>query len=234
MQRKINFRDIGLIRFQEAWDYQKRLFEEVWQVKKHNREIDGEENSESLNYLLFCEHPHVYTIGKSGKDVNLLINEQQLMDYGAELFHIDRGGDITYHGPGQIVGYPILDIQFLSFGVKQYVHLLEEAVIQTLKEYDIEAGRLDGATGVWLDSDTKRARKICAIGVKASHFITMHGFAFNINTDLKYFDYINPCGFTDKGVTSLSKELKKPIDTMEVKKILAEKFAKVFNVNLIN
>ena len=233
MKRNINFRDIGLMKFQEAWDYQKVLFEEVWQVKKANKDRKDNDKAESLNYLLFCEHPHVYTLGKSGKDDNLLINEQQLISYGAELFHIDRGGDITYHGPGQIVGYPILDIQFLKLGVKQYVHLLEEAVIQTLKEYGIEAGRLEGATGVWLDSDTKRVRKICAIGVKASHFITMHGFAFNINTDLKFFDYINPCGFTDKGVTSLSKELGRAIDLEEVKVILAEKFASVFNVNLI-
>ena len=234
MQRNIKFRDIGLIRFHEAWDYQKKLFEEVWQVKKVNKEAKENKTFESLNYLLFCEHPHVYTIGKSGQDANLLINDQELINYGAELFHIDRGGDITYHGPGQIVGYPILDIQYLKFGVKQYVHLIEESVIQTLKEYGIEAGRLDGATGVWLNSQGKNIRKICAIGVKASHFITMHGFAFNINTDLKYFDYINPCGFTDKGVTSLSKELGKPVDIEEVKKSLTEKISSVFNINLLS
>lgn len=231
MQSRIVFQDIGNIRFQKAWDYQKQLFEEVWQRKKANKEFE-EDAQESLHYLLFCEHPHVYTIGKSGKDDNLLINTEQLVNYGAELFHIDRGGDITYHGPGQIVGYPIFDIQQLKIGVKQYVYLLEESVIQTLKEYGVDAGRLEGATGVWLDSHTKNARKICAIGVKASHFITMHGFAFNINTDLKYFDYINPCGFTDKGVTSLSKELGKPIDIDEVKLILAEKLALVFGITL--
>ena len=219
--------------FSKAWDYQKKLFEEVWQIKKSNKEFENKDIVNSLNYLLFCEHPPVYTIGKSGKDANLLINEQQLKNYGAELFHIDRGGDITYHGPGQIVGYPILDIQYLKIGVKQYVHLLEESVIQTLIEYGILAGRLQGATGVWLDSNNSQARKICAIGVKAIHFITMHGFAFNVNTDLTYFDYINPCGFTDKGVTSLSKELGKQLDIEEVIKVLAEKFSSVFEINLI-
>jgi lipoyl(octanoyl) transferase len=182
---------------------------------------------------LFCEHPHVYTIGKSGKDSNLLISEDLLKGYGAELFHIDRGGDITYHGPGQIVGYPILDLQKFNIGIKEYVRRLEETVIVTLENYGIKAGRLEGATGVWLDAGTATARKICAIGVKASRYVTMHGFAFNINTDLNYFNYINPCGFTDKGVTSLSKELETEIDIEEVKRKLLENFEIVFNARLI-
>jgi lipoyl(octanoyl) transferase len=221
---QIEFKDLGLIEYSAAWDYQRLCFDKAWQDKK-----DKIENNPS-QYLLFCEHSHVYTIGKSGNDGNLLVNEYQLKSYGATLFHIDRGGDITYHGPGQIVAYPIFDLQRMKIGVKDYVHKLEEVVIRTLEKYGINAGRLEGATGVWLDSDTPKARKICAIGVKASHFITMHGFAFNINTDLNFFNYINPCGFTDKGVTSLSKELKKPINLEEVKQEVKSNFFKIFEL----
>lgn len=221
---QIEFNDLGLIEYSAAWDYQRQCFDKAWQDKK-----DKIENNPS-QYLLFCEHSHVYTIGKSGNDGNLLVNEDQLKSYGATLFHIDRGGDITYHGPGQIVAYPIFDLQRMKIGVKDYVHKLEEVVIRTLEKYGIIAGRLEGATGVWLDSDTPKARKICAIGVKASHFITMHGFAFNINTDLNFFNYINPCGFTDKGVTSLSKELNKPINIEEVKQEVKSNFIKIFEL----
>ena len=233
MQNNTKFQDLGSMKYKAAWDYQKILFEEVLKVKNLNKELPESEVVESLNYLLFCEHPHVFTIGKSGKDSNLLINRSQLEKYDAELFHTDRGGDITYHGPGQIVGYPILDLQAMKMGIKDYVNNLEEAVIITLKTYGIESGRLKGATGVWLDVNIfGKTRKICAIGVKASHFVTMHGFAFNINTDLKYFNLINPCGFTDKGVTSLSYELSRTVDIEDVKIELKKNLSKVFNFKL--
>jgi lipoyl(octanoyl) transferase len=226
MTNKIIFRDLGSLQYAKAWDYQRQRFTEVTEAK-----FGAAGNS--IHYLLFCEHPHVYTIGKSGNDSNLLISEDLLKSYGAELFHIDRGGDITYHGPGQIVGYPILDLQKFNIGIKDYVSRLEEAIIITLENYGIKAGRLEGATGVWLDAGTSKARKICAIGVRASRYVTMHGFAFNINTDLNYFNHINPCGFTDKGVTSLSKELGKAIDINEVKGVLKKSFEIVFNAKLI-
>jgi lipoyl(octanoyl) transferase len=222
---KTRFNDLGRIAYAKAWDYQAELFNQLWEGKKNN-------SPDRTQHLLFCEHNHVYTLGKSGKDSNLLVNEEQLKKYGAELFHIDRGGDITYHGPGQLVAYPIFDLQAQKLGVKNYVHLLEEVVIQSLQAFDIEATRLDGATGVWLDAQTPKARKICAIGVKASHFITMHGFAFNINTDLNFFNHINPCGFTDKGVTSLSKELDKELDMNKIKELVLEKFTTIFDLNI--
>ena len=167
-----------------------------------------------------CEHPHVYTLGRSGKEGNMLLSEEQLQKIGATLYHIDRGGDITYHGPGQLVCYPILNLEEFSLGLKEYVHLLEEAVIRVCASYGITAGRLEKATGVWLEGDTPRARKICAIGVRSSHFVTMHGLALNVNTDLRYFSYINPCGFIDKGVTSLQQELKREVPMEEVKQRL--------------
>ena len=168
------------------------------------------------NRIIFCEHPHVYTLGRSGKENNMLLTEEQLQKIGATFYHIDRGGDITYHGPGQLVCYPIINLEDYHLGLKEYVHLLEEVVIDVCASYGITAGRLNGATGVWIDGETPRARKICAIGVRSSHFVTMHGFAFNINTDLRYFSYIHPCGFIDKGVTSLQKELEREIDLNEV------------------
>lgn len=210
----IEYRDLGLIPYRQAWDYQEKLFREL-QEKKVFPDTGAERK---LNYLLFCEHPHVYTLGKSGKDMNLLINEEFLSKKGIEFFRINRGGDITYHGPGQIVGYPILDLEEFSLGIKGYIDLLEEAIILLLKKYDISAGRLEGATGVWLDAAVPgRTRKICAIGVRASRYVTMHGFAFNVNTDLSLYNYINPCGFTDKGVTSLQKETGREMDFEEVK-----------------
>jgi lipoyl(octanoyl) transferase len=208
------YRDLGLISYKEAWDYQEKLFQELMRCK-----VSGIcESAVKKNYLLFCEHPHVYTLGKSGHDQNLLINETFLAKKGIEFFRINRGGDITYHGPGQIVGYPILDLEDFGLGIRSYIHLLEESVILLLKEYGILSGRLEGATGVWLDAEVPgRARKICAIGVRASRHITMHGFAFNVGTDLAYYQYINPCGFTDKGVTSMEKELGGRMDVEEVK-----------------
>lgn len=213
----LEFRDLGLIGYREAWDYQERLFQELM-ARKINGASDGKRN-----YLLFCEHPHVYTLGKSGKEQNLLIHEEFMASKGIGFFRINRGGDITYHGPGQIVGYPILDLEEYGLGIREYIHLLEESVILLLSEYGIHAGRLSGATGVWLDAEVAgRARKICAIGVRASRHITMHGFAFNVSTDLAFYQYINPCGFTDKGVTSMEKELGRKMDFAEVKGRLKE------------
>ncbi|MEE4257331.1 MAG: lipoyl(octanoyl) transferase LipB [Bacteroidales bacterium] len=210
MEREIIFRDLGNMEYAEAWNYQEELFQEIIDAKLTK--------TTASNYLLFCEHPHVYTLGKSGSDNNLLLTQKALEEKGATFFRTNRGGDITYHGPGQIVGYPILDLEAFNIGIRKYIELLEESVIQLLERYGIKAGRLEGASGVWLDVGIPSARKICAIGVRSSRFVTMHGFAFNVNTNLDYFSYINPCGFTDKGVTSMQKELGKELD-MEVVKI---------------
>jgi len=221
--KTITYKDIGLIDYQQAWDFQK---------KSHSEVFEGKQKNNGINYLIFCEHPHVYTLGKSGSESNLLINQIQLRAKDATFYKIDRGGDITYHGPGQIVGYPIIDLEMLGIGVKNYVFKIEETIIKTLKEFSINAERLEGATGVWLEPNSAKVRKICAIGIKVSRAITMHGFAFNINTDLNYFNYINPCGFTDKSVTSLEKELGCKQDIEKVKKIVKEKFAEVFEVSI--
>lgn len=213
--------DLGLIDYQEAWDYQENKLTELLK----NREKERVENT---GYVLFCEHPHVYTLGKSGKENNLLISDEFLKKINATYYQTNRGGDITYHGPGQIVGYPIIDLITYNLGVKSYIFKLEESIINFLKDFDIEASRLEKATGVWLDADKPTARKICAIGVRVSRSITMHGFALNINTDLNYFSYINPCGFQDKGVTSLEKELGRKIDMGEARKLLLEKINKEF------
>lgn len=203
------------IPYSEAWQRQTELFDALVAAKQTGNPYD--------NRIVFCRHPHVYTLGRSGKENNMLLSEEQLQKIGATLYHIDRGGDITYHGPGQLVCYPIINLEDYHLGLKEYVHLLEEVVIRVCASYGIEAGRLNGATGVWLDGETSRARKICAIGVRSSHFVTMHGFAFNVNTDLRYFSYIHPCGFIDKGVTSLQKELGREIDMDEViERIISE------------
>jgi lipoyl(octanoyl) transferase len=216
MLKKIIFEDLGLINYKKAWDYQIQLFEKL--LLKKNNEIKNSEH-----HLLFCEHPHVFTIGKSGDQTNLLINNELLKEKGIGFYHIDRGGDITYHGPGQQVVYPILDLDEFGINTREYVYRLEEAVIQTLDEFSIKASRLKGAAGIWLDVDEKsKCRKICAIGVKSSKRITMHGLALNINTDLSYFSYMNPCGFTDKGVTSIQQELGQIIDIEIVKLKLKE------------
>jgi len=213
---EIKFQDLGLIGYRAAWDYQEKLFQELMQKK-----LSGERSFPG--YLLFCEHPPVFTLGKSGSPENLLINEQMLAKVGIEFYRINRGGDITYHGPGQIVGYPIIDLEQFGLGIKSYIDVLEDSVMKLLAGYGISSGRLAGATGVWLDArDPKTARKICAIGVRASRHITMHGFAFNVNTDLTKYQYINPCGFTDKGVTSMEKELGRKQDMEEVKILLRE------------
>ena len=233
MVPEIEYRDLGSLGFKEAWEYQETVFRERVDRKLQNRALPEADRQYLKNLLLFVEHPNVYTLGKSGVSNNMLINDEFLKKINASYFHIDRGGDITYHGPGQIVGYPIFDLDQFGIHLKEYVHALEECIILLLKEYDITAGRLAGATGVWLDPSGPQTRKICAIGVKASRFITMHGFAFNVNTNLDYFNYIIPCGFTDKGVTSMQKELGEAQDMKEVrfrlKEIIISHFQKFAN-----
>jgi len=220
----IIYKDLGLINYQLAWDYQEKQFASIIEQKLANRNRSTEEQKTPDNYLLFCEHPHVFTMGKSGEAQNLLINEEQLKSRHVQFYKINRGGDITYHGPGQIVAYPIIDLEQFDLGIRSYIECLEEAVILTLKEYDISATRLKSASGVWLDPDTPgRCRKICAIGVRASRGVTMHGLAFNVNTDLSFYQYINPCGFTDKGVTSMEAELGAKVGIEEVKVVLKNK-----------
>lgn len=220
---KAVFYDWGLIDYKEAWDKQQAIFDSILLYKKNK-------NDDFSHQIIFCEHPHVYTLGRNGNVNNLLIQGDFLKSINASYYQIDRGGDITYHGPGQIVGYPIIDLEKANLSLKEYIFQMEQAIIDTLKEYEIIAQRLNGATGVWLDVGTPKARKICAIGVRASRYVTMHGFAFNINTNLDYFNHINPCGFMDKGVTSLSKEMGKYIDIEEVKKILKLKLYHTLNL----
>lgn len=232
--RNVHFRDLGAIDYAEAWDLQKRLFQTNIDRKLTNRNLPETEQTPTEDHLLFCEHPHVYTLGKSGKESHLLLNEQGLRDKGVQFFPIDRGGDITYHGPGQIVGYPILDLDHHFTDIHRFLRTLEEAVIGTLEAYGIKAGRIEGLTGVWLDeTDPTKARKICAFGIRASRWVTMHGFAFNVNTDLGFFQNIVPCGITDKGVTSMAKELGGPVDIGEVKQRLKLELADLFDVELV-
>lgn len=232
MNKTVIYSDLGLVDYQKAWDFQEKIFKEIVDTKINNRK-NPESQQETSNYLFFCEHPHVYTLGKSGSMDHLLINEQLRAEKQISFYKINRGGDITYHGPGQIVGYPILDLDHFFTDIHKYLRFLEEAVILTLEEYGLKAGRIDGLTGVWLDYDNPAAaRKICAMGVKCSRWVTMHGFAFNINTDLKYFDYIVPCGISDKKVASLHLELNRPIDESEVKSILLKKLELLFEMNI--
>ena len=228
------FIDLGLIEYQQAWDYQTNLFNQILEVKKQNRDLSNNEQRPTSNYLLFCEHPHVYTLGKSGDENNLLIKKEELHTINASYFPINRGGDITYHGPGQLVAYPILDLENFFTDIHKYMRLLEESVIQTLKEFTIESGRISGLTGVWLDHETKlNPRKICALGVKTSRWVTLHGLALNVNPNLTYFNNIVPCGITDKAVTSMENELGKQIDMELVKKILKGKISTLFEMNFI-
>ncbi len=213
--------DWKLIPYSIAYEQQKKIFEETINKKANQNQVE--------NTLIFCEHPHVITVGKHGKSTNLLFPENLLNEKEISLFHIDRGGDVTYHGPGQLVVYPIFDLDTFHIGLKSYIHLLEESIIILLKEYNINAERLNGATGVWLETDNpSKTRKICAIGVKSNRFVTMHGLALNINTELDYFRFINPCGFIDKGVTSMQQELGKTIDKELVKKQLSDIFHNLF------
>jgi lipoyl(octanoyl) transferase len=209
MNRTIQYIDWGLIDYNEAWTKQETMFSGSIEKK--------EQNVPTENYLVFCEHPHVYTLGKSGDEQNMLLNYIQLQAKNATFVHSNRGGDITYHGPGQVVGYPIFDLANFNLGLKQYIHNIEEAIIKMLASYNIKSTRLDGATGVWLDVGLSTCRKICAIGVRSSRYVTMHGFALNVNTELEYFNYINPCGFIDKGVTSMEKELGQKLDMEDLK-----------------
>ena len=229
---KVVFQDLGFIDYKEAWDYQEKRFNEILDVKKNNRKKNRQDAT--LSYLLFCEHPHVYTLGKSGDKNNLLVNEDYLMSRGATFYKINRGGDITYHGPGQIVGYPILDLENFFTDIHKYLRYLEESVILTLADYGINGSRSDGETGVWIDIGTRNARKICALGVRSSRWVTMHGFAFNVNCDLTYFGNIIPCGIADKSVTSMQKELGKEVNLMEVKQKLKEYLKNIFHFQFIN
>ena len=229
----VSFRDLGLAPYKETWDFQEELFERNVQRKLQNR-LEGKADGEGTeDVLLFVEHPHVYTLGKSGDAFHLLVSEEKLKEIGATYYPINRGGDITYHGPGQIVGYPLLDLEHFFTDIHKYMRYLEEAVIRTIAHYGIVGGRIDGLTGVWLDiDDPKKARKIAALGVKCSRWLTMHGFAFNVNTDLNYFNHIVPCGITDKKVTSLSNELGHEMDMVEVKRILLQELADVFQFEI--
>ena len=231
MNKKVKYIDWGLTDYQEAWDKQEAIFNETVALKTKNRTENTE--LETPNYLVFNEHPHVYTLGKSGKPENLLLNEQGLIEKQATYHKINRGGDITYHGPGQIVGYPILDLDNFFTDIHLYLRTLEEAVILTLADYGIKAGRYEGFTGVWLDADNDKARKICAMGVRCSRWVTMHGFAFNVNADLAYFKNIVPCGIDDKDVTSMQRELGRELDMDEVKAKLKDHIARLFGMELI-
>lgn len=226
--------DLGLMDYKQAWDFQENLFDEIVQIKGNNRALSPNQQFPTTNYLLFCEHPHVYTLGKSGDQQHLLINEAQLKEKNASYYKINRGGDITYHGPGQVVGYPILDLDNFFTDIHKYLRFLEEMVIRTLAEYGVKSGRSKGETGVWLDTENPiKARKICAMGVRASRWVTMHGFALNVNTDLNYFGNIIPCGIADKAVTSLDKELGRKVNEEEVKQKLKKHFSELFECKLI-
>ncbi|MHA4893498.1 lipoyl(octanoyl) transferase LipB [Pedobacter sp. PWIIR3] len=231
MNKEVIFKDWGLVDYQDAWNRQEQIFEQTIAVKTANRN-----NGTSVvtpNSLIFCEHPHVYTLGKSGHPENLLLDEQGLIDKQATYYKINRGGDITYHGPGQLVGYPILDLDNFFTDIHLYLRTLEEAVILTLADYGIVAGRYPGYTGVWLDADNEKARKMCAMGVRCSRWVTMHGFAFNVNPDLGYFKNIVPCGIDDKDVTSMQRELGYSLDMDDVKEKLKGHIAALFGMQIL-
>jgi len=232
LNKQITIQDLGYKDYKDTWDYQEALFKEILDIKIQNRREDA--GLETPNYFLFVEHPHVYTLGKSGDMSNLLLDEKQLEEKGATFYKINRGGDITYHGPGQIVGYPILDLDNFFTDIHKYLRFLEEVIILTLKEYGLEATRSEGETGVWLDVGTPFARKICAMGVRASRWVTMHGFALNVNANLGYFDNIIPCGIRGKAVTSLNVELGvKEVNEAEVKEKLLKHFETLFEAEFI-
>jgi len=226
---KVHFQNLGHIPYKKAWDLQEKYFAEILALKKENKSLKAKQPTQ--NQLLFCEHPPVYTLGKSGKSSHLLMSEAQLKAIDAEFYHINRGGDITYHGPGQITGYPILDLDNFKLSIKDYIFGLEEVIIRVLQHYNIVAGRSKGETGVWLDvRNPSKARKIGAIGARISQMVTMHGFALNVNTDLSYYNYIVPCGIVDKGVTSLQKELGNAVQMEEVQQLLLKEFSAVFEM----
>jgi lipoyl(octanoyl) transferase len=232
MNKEVRLQDLGRFDYKESWDYQEKLFQQIVDRKIKNRR-EGK-NIPTLNHLLFVEHPHVYTLGKSGDITNLLLNKAQLKEKNAVFYKINRGGDITYHGPGQIVGYPILDLDNFFTDIHKYLRLLEEVIIKTLAEYGLNATRSKGETGVWLDVGTPFARKICAMGVRASRWVTMHGFAFNVNTNLGYFDHIIPCGIKGKSVTSLNVELgAQEVPVSQVKEKILYHFSELFEANIV-
>lgn len=224
--KTVKYQNLGLIDYKEAWDYQEKLFRATVDRKIQLR--NGETTEQTENHILFCEHPHVYTLGKSGDKNHLLLNDESLKQNNATYYEINRGGDITYHGPGQLVVYPILDLDHFFSDIHKYLRFLEESVILTLADYGIEASRVDGLTGVWIDGDKPTARKICAIGVKSSRWVTMHGIGFNVNSDLSYFSHIIPCGIQDKAVTSMESELGRKLDMQEIADVLKEKLATLF------
>ena len=226
--KRVLYRDLGRMGYSECWDLQLSLFERMLSWKREGKA----QSQENAGELLLVEHDHVYTLGKSGKQQNMLISEEYLRQIGAEFFHIDRGGDITYHGPGQIVGYPILDLEQVGSSLRDYIDSIEESIIGVCGQWGIEAGRIAGASGVWIEPDSPRARKICAIGVRASRYVTMHGFAMNVKTDLKYFNHINPCGFVDRGVTSLEKELGHEVDFEMVKSQIVKHLSEKLKIEI--
>lgn len=234
VNKNVLYKDMGRIRYKDAWDLQMQLFDEIKAIKLSNRELLQEEQITTPNYLLFCEHEHVYTLGKSGMLENLLLNNEELKKQGIDFFHINRGGDITYHGPGQITGYPIFDLDNFKTDIIIYLRDLEEAIIRVLAELGLKGGRIEGLTGVWLDhNNPQKARKICAMGVHTSRWVTMHGFGLNVNTDLNYFNHIVPCGIIDKSVTSIEKEIGE-VSMDEIKKLCLQKITEVFEVNIEN
>jgi lipoyl(octanoyl) transferase len=234
VKKGVTYQDLGLIDYKEAWDYQEELFSRIMDRKIVNRNKSMKKNQPGENYLLLCEHPHVFTLGKSGKEENILVDRSKLNSGEISFYKTNRGGDITYHGPGQVVGYPILDLEQFNLSIRLYIHRLEEVIIRTLREYGIKGERLPGVTGIWLDSDDPhKAKKICAIGVRASRYITMHGFAMNVKTDLNYFNMINPCGFTDKGVVSMETLLDEAPEMDDVKNELKENFLDIFEAEWI-
>jgi len=229
MNKNVEFIDLGLIDYKKCWDYQEVLFAKILKTKSLNR--NSKEQLKTENYFIFCEHPNVYTLGKSGNEKNLLVSKQDLLKKNADFYKINRGGDITFHGPGQIVGYPIFDLDNFFTDIHKYLRLLEEAVILTLNEYGVFCGRSKGETGVWVDAGKKNARKICALGVRTSRWVTMHGFALNVNTDLDYFNNIIPCGISNKKVTSIKNELEKQLKLEDVKKKLKCNLIRVFKIS---
>lgn len=240
INKEVKVIDLGTVDYQEAWDYQENLFKEVIDVKLANRDKPESEQVPTPNYLIFCEHPHVYTLGKSGSAENLLLNEDGLKEKNASYYKINRGGDITYHGPGQLVCYPILDLDNFFEDIHKYLRLLEEAIINTLGHFNVDAGRIEKLTGVWIDyaledgNSPKNPRKICAMGVRSSRWVTMHGLALNVNTNLEYFGNIIPCGIDDKAVTSMEKELGGELNIKKVQEVLQEQIGNLFEMKIGN
>lgn len=229
---KVNYQYLGLIDYKQAWDFQEIIFKNTIDLKLLNRDLPENEQVETPNHLIVCEHPHVYTLGKSGKRENLLISEEELNQRNAQYYEINRGGDITYHGPGQLVVYPILDLDNFFTDIHKYLRYLEEAVIQTLAEFGIQGERYEGFTGVWINVNSSNPRKICAMGVRASRWVTMHGLALNVNPDIHYFSHIVPCGIADKAVTSMQRETSQPLDIKQVESILLEKLEEIFGMQI--